>query len=633
MEPGTSSQGNQANLLRQHGHHHGHHHHNHDSHHGHHGHHHGHLLKSAPGMEAGTSSQGNQASLRHHGPDAPRNVDETWSQENNTLRQNSGQSELNVNGDSSNRLSQESTTLSCHDLPQLDAKSKGKGKAKKNLGLDFLLKKVEKGAMEVETGKQEGIQDYQGPAAKNETQMKAGDGLPSGGTLERAKKSLGLDFSLKKKNEEKVEEVGPVGGEVGLCGGEVVLPGGEQGLGGGEQGLSGGEGGLGSVERVQEDHLVTRKKSTLERAKKSLGLDFIMAKQAEKEEKRTEEGGELVNVVHAESENSVREVLDTNAKALILSKPAIGGQEVARICVGGREHVEEVMNEEGNRDPPSLTLQVEKEAHPIEGIIEDGTEEQKEMFDEESEPKKKTTEREQSQKMRRNLSLGFMLKKPSKDITDSVEMVNGLENNQIMEEVTSEKSLVAETAEDRERVKQMLAREDSQSSLSSPSVDLAGQTIQEKKKSLSLGFMLTKPSEEITEAAKKSDESNQGVHEKTDDDIHEQVTQSSLDGKDQRVKEKKKNLSLGFMLRKPSQDAGEKVNESETGGQDARRQDHGVKAKKENLSLGFMLRKPLKQTTDGVKMTNMTNMKSLDGEESLQVITFQIISLTFVNVS
>ena len=145
--------------------------------------------------------------------------------------------------------------------------------------------------------------------------------------------------------------------------------------------------------------------------------------------------------------------------------------------------------------------------------------------------------------------------------------------------------------------------------------------------------MLTKPSEEITEAAKKSDESNQGVHEKTDDDIHEQVTQSSLDGKDQRVKEKKKNLSLGFMLRKPSQDAGEKVNESETGGQDARRQDHGVKAKKENLSLGFMLRKPLKQTTDGVKMTNMTSMKSLDGEESLQVITFQIISLTFVNVS
>ena len=93
-------------------------------------------------MEPGTSSQGNQASLRHHGPDAPRNVDETSSQENKTLRQNSGQSELNVDGESSDKLSQDSATLSCHDLPELDAKTKGKGKAKKNLGLDFMLKKV-----------------------------------------------------------------------------------------------------------------------------------------------------------------------------------------------------------------------------------------------------------------------------------------------------------------------------------------------------------------------------------------------------------------------------------------------------------------------------------------------------------
>ena len=461
-------------------------------------------------MEPGTSSEGNQASLRHHGPDAPRNVDETWSLEKNTLRQNSGQSELNVYGDSS------------------ETESKGKGKAKKNLGIDFMLKKVEKDAMEVETGKQVGILDYQGPAAKNETQKIAGDGLPSGGTLERAKKSLGLDFSLKKKNdEEKVEDVDPVGGEVGL---------------------RGGEDGLGGVERVQEDHLVTRKKSTLERAKKSLGLDFILAKQVEKVEKRTEEGGELVNVVHAESENSVREVLDTNAKALILSKPAIGGQEVARISVGGRELVEEVMNEEGNRDPPSLTLQVEKEAHSIEGIIEDGTEEQKEMFDEESEPKKKTTEREQSQKMRRNLSLGFMLKKPSKDITDTVEMVNALDNNQTMEVVTGEKSLVAETAGVGETVKQMLAREASQSSLSSSSVEPAGQKIQEKKNSLSLGFMLKKPSKEITEAAKESDESNQGVQENTDDEIQEQMTQSSVDGKDQRIKEKNSSLKKLLMV-------------------------------------------------------------------------------------
>ena len=97
-------------------------------------------------MEPGTSSQGNPASLRQHGPDAPRNVDETWSQENNTLRQNSGQSELNVYGDSSDKLSHESTTLSCLALPELETESKGKGKAKKNLGIDFMLKKVEKDA-------------------------------------------------------------------------------------------------------------------------------------------------------------------------------------------------------------------------------------------------------------------------------------------------------------------------------------------------------------------------------------------------------------------------------------------------------------------------------------------------------
>ena len=76
-------------------------------------------------MEPGTSSQGNAASLRHHGPDAPRNVDETLSQENNTLRQHSGQSELNVDGEPSNKLSQESATLSCHDLPELEIGSKG----------------------------------------------------------------------------------------------------------------------------------------------------------------------------------------------------------------------------------------------------------------------------------------------------------------------------------------------------------------------------------------------------------------------------------------------------------------------------------------------------------------------------
>ena len=137
------------------------------------------------------------------------------------------------------------------------------------------------------------------------------------------------------------------------------------------------------------------------------------------------------------------------------------------------------------------------------------------------------------------------------------------------------------TAEGGKKVKQMLAREASQSSLSSISVDLAGQKIQEKKKNLSLGFMLKKPSKEITEAAKESDESNQGVHENTDDEIQEQVTQSSVDGKDQRIKEKKKNLSLGFMLRRPP-----------------------------------------KQTTDDVEMTNI---KSLNGEESLQVITLQMI--------
>ena len=140
--------------------------------------------------------------------------------------------------------------------------------------------------------------------------------------------------------------------------------------------------------------------------------------------------------------------------------------------------------------------------------------------------------------------------------------------------------------------------------------------------------MLKKPSKEITKAAKGSDESNQGVHENTDDEIQEQVTQSSVDGKDQRIKEKKKNLSLGFMLRKPSQDAGEMVNESETGGQDASGQDQEVKEKKKNFSLGFMLRKPTKQTTDDVEMTNI---KSLNGEESLQVITMHMFLLIFLS--
>ena len=190
------------------------------------------------------------------------------------------------------------------------------------------------------------------------------------------------------------------------------------------------------------------------KAKKNLGLDFMLRK-VENDEKRVTKGDDgSARLVFTEPE---KEALEMDGRALI---PSGSGQEVARMDES-RTHAEEMMKE--TKDGNDMLAEVVRDSGEV---VPDSA--------------SRLPVDKKVQGIKKNLSLGFMLRKPSTG--DALETINeqGFDSRPGLRETAAE---------------DILADRVSNSSLKSS----ADRKVQGAKKNLGLGFMLKKPSKGETD--------------------------------------------------------------------------------------------------------------------------------------